>query len=100
MQLDPPTSQQLVLAAVHMVCHGPYASAHQRARLLHPCAEPLGHNGAMLQAELVLKTVVDAVFAVLRPEDLDRISQALEQAREKWPPRFEAQGDGSHWRLV
>lgn len=93
-----PTTQQLVHAAVHLVCHGPYASAQQRARLLHPVTDPICHNGAMQRAEVVLRTVVDAVFARLRPEDLAQLSQALARARDSWPPALRELDGGIHRR--
>lgn len=92
------TLQDLVLASIHVVCHGPYASAQQVAKLMAPVREPVCHNGVMLRAEAVLTATARAVFEALRPEDLDRISQAAAQALEKWPPRFRELDGGSHWR--
>lgn len=93
-----PTTEQLVLACIHMLCHGPYASAHQRARVLHPVDEPIVHAGVMLQAEVVLSATARAVFAELRPEALARISQAVAAARANWPAQLRALDGGSHWR--
>jgi hypothetical protein len=90
-----PTTQQLVLAAVHVALHGPYCSALQRAHLLHKFNEPMSHRAVVVAAEEVLAATVREVFAALRPQDLDRISQAVEQALEKSVPRFRAPGDGS-----
>lgn len=94
-----PTAEQRILAAVSAVCHGPYIGAKAKAQLLHPLTEPMCHNGVMLQAEAVLAATVRAVFAELRPADLDRISQAVAKALENWPPRFRALDSGrTHFR--
>ncbi len=94
-----PTPEQRILAAISAACHGPYIGAKARAQLLHPLAEPMGHNGVMLQAEVVLAATVRAVFAEMSPQALDRISQALAAALENWPPRFRAlDGGRTHFR--
>ena len=98
MPRDQPDPQERVLAALHVLVHGPYCSASQRATLLHPHTGPLGHNGVMVQAEKVLAATVRAVFAELHPQGLDRISQAVEQALANWPPQFREQGGGTHFR--
>lgn len=100
MQREPATPLQLVEAALHVVCHGPYSSALQVDRLKRPFDGPLCHNGVMQLAEVVLRTAAREVFASLRPQDLARISQALEAARESWPPRYEALDGGTQRRVA
>lgn len=95
-----PSAEQLVLSAIAVAVHGPYCSARDRLTVLHPFTGPMSHNGVALQAEVILRTAVRAWFAALPPQDLAQISQALEQARAKWPPRFEEQGGDSHLRPV
>lgn len=100
MQRDgaPPTTEQRVLSAIAVAVHGPYCSARDRCTVLYPFTGPMCHNGVATQAQLILHAAAKAMFAALPPPALDQISQALEQALAKWPPRFQEQGGGTHLR--
>lgn len=96
----PPTVEQRVIAAVVAAVHGPYISAQQRCRLMHPVTDLVCHNAMAMQAEVVLAATVRAVFADLHPQALDRISQAVEAALAKWPPQYQQPDGSNHWRRV
>ena len=95
-----PNTEQLILACIHAVCHGPYTSAMARHRILYPVAEPVGHFGMMMQAEVVLTATFRALIAELPPQALDRIGEAVAAARVKWPPQFRELDGGNHFRPV
>jgi hypothetical protein len=96
--MSPPDTQTRVLDALHLVLHGPRASARRRFELVHPAVPPVGFENEVWVAEQVLRAAVSAAFAELRPEALERISQAVATALAPWPPRFRELGGGTHWR--
>jgi hypothetical protein len=95
---SPPSAQQRVLGALAVAVEGDSAPAQAVLWLTWPVL--VRPNSARLRglAAQVLLAAARATLAQLRPEALDRISQALEQALEHWPPRLQPQDGGSHWR--
>lgn len=91
-------TEQLVLSALHVACHGERSERQHIDRLAGRVDETLTPAGAATIAEAVLAATFRSAFAALHPVALAQTCQAVEEARAKQVPQLRALDGGSHWR--
>lgn len=95
-----PTVQQRIQGALAVAVEGDAASAQAVLWLTWPVVARPRSATLRALASRVLLAAARATLGRLPPDDLAPISLAVEAALQSWPPRYEKQDGGNHWRPV